>query len=198
MTRLHDPLGIVVVLERHHKVIGKPNQGTRSRHAGSHLLLEPFIQHMVQEDVREHRRDHAALWGAFGRQSQEPVFQNSRFQPLVDHPSNDAIGHSLVEDCAQVGVWNRVEILAYINLDNPILPLPRGDAIQFTQRLVRRAPRPEAVRAGQKVLLVDGLQNHGDRSLRYLVFESRNAERPLRTVRLGDVGPAHRRRVIAT
>src|ERR1700730_12257825 len=112
---------------------------------------------MVQASVREHRRASADLWCALGRQWPESVFENSRFQPLVDHPSNDAIGHSLVEDCSQVGVWNRVEILAYIILDNAILPLPRGDAIQFTQRLVRRAPRPEAVREGQKVLLVDGL-----------------------------------------
>jgi hypothetical protein len=53
----HDPLGVVVVLERHHEVVGKPNQRTRSRHAGFHLCLEPYVQHIVQEDVREYRRD---------------------------------------------------------------------------------------------------------------------------------------------
>ena len=53
------------------------------------------------------------------------------------------------------------------------------------------------MRAGQKVLLVHRLQHHGDRSLRDLVFESRNAERPLRAVRLRNVRPAHRRCLVA-
>src|SRR5215469_10262036 len=48
------PFGVVVVLEHHHEVISKPHQGTWSRHAGLHRVLEPLVQHMVQEDVREH------------------------------------------------------------------------------------------------------------------------------------------------
>src|SRR6266849_2162845 len=62
---------------------------------------------------------------------------------------------------------------------------------------MRRAPGSEAVRARPKVLLVYRLQHHGDRSLRHLVLEGRNAERPLRAVHLGDVRPAHRRCLVA-
>ena len=50
---VQDPFGIVVVLEGHHEVIGKPNQGSWPLQAWSHRVLEPFVQHMVQEDVRE-------------------------------------------------------------------------------------------------------------------------------------------------
>jgi hypothetical protein len=62
---------------------------------------------------------------------------------------------------------------------------------------MRRTLWSEAVRARQEVLLVDGFQDHCDCSLRYLVFECRDAERPLRTVRLGNVGSAYRRRLVA-
>src|SRR5258708_8442809 len=95
-------------------------------------------------------------------------------------------------------VWDRVEVLAYIDIQHPVLSLPRDDAVQFAQRLVRRAPRSEAIRARQEVLLVNGLQNHGDRPLCHLVLEGRDAERPSRAVRLGDVASAHRRCLIAT
>jgi len=60
-----------------------------------------------------------------------------------------------------------------------------------------RASRPEAVRAWQEVRLVDRLQQHEDRTLRHLVFQGRDAQRPLGPVRLGDVMPAHRRGDIA-
>src|SRR5712691_3541657 len=62
---------------------------------------------------------------------------------------------------------------------------------------MRRAPGSEAVRARPKVLLVNRLQHHGDRPLRHLVLEGRDAERPLRAVRLEDVCPAHRRCLVA-
>ena len=60
-----------------------------------------------------------------------------------------------------------------------------------------RASGPEAVRARQKVRLVDRLQQHQDRPLRHLVFERWNAERAFRAVRLRDVVASHRRREVA-
>ena len=50
----HDPLGVVVGLEGHHEVISEPYQGRPPPQAWSHLVLEPLVQHMVQENVREH------------------------------------------------------------------------------------------------------------------------------------------------
>src|ERR1700730_12473042 len=60
-----------------------------------------------------------------------------------------------------------------------------------------RATRPEAVGAGKKVLLIDRLQHHNNRPLRHLVFESWNAEWPTRSIRLRNVYPPDRRRLIA-
>src|SRR5262245_7337849 len=60
-----------------------------------------------------------------------------------------------------------------------------------------RATWPEAVGAGKKVLLVHCLQNHDNRPLAYLVLESWNAERPTRSIRLRNICPPNRRRLVA-
>ena len=48
-------LRISVGLKGHHKVIGIAHQRRAAVQAGSHLILEPRIQHIVQIDVREQR-----------------------------------------------------------------------------------------------------------------------------------------------
>ena len=50
-----DPLGIEKVLERHHGIVSEADQGTSPLETWPHLKLEPFIQHMVQENIREAR-----------------------------------------------------------------------------------------------------------------------------------------------
>jgi hypothetical protein len=50
-----DPLGVVAMLERHDQVISVPDQGTSPLQAPPHLGLEPFIQPVVQVDVRKAR-----------------------------------------------------------------------------------------------------------------------------------------------
>ena len=50
-----DPLGIEEVLERHHGIVSEADQGTSPLETWPHLELEPFIQHVVQENVREAR-----------------------------------------------------------------------------------------------------------------------------------------------
>src|SRR6266480_2408753 len=50
-----DPLGVEDVLEPHHGIISEPDKGTSPLETWPHLELKPFIQHVVQEDVREAR-----------------------------------------------------------------------------------------------------------------------------------------------
>ena len=59
--------GVDDVVERHQRVVGEPDKGARPSETRLHLGLEPFVQHMVQEDVREAGRDDAPLRGALGR-----------------------------------------------------------------------------------------------------------------------------------
>src|SRR5215468_9638291 len=92
------------VVECHQRVIGEPDKGALPSETRLHLGLEPFVQHMVQEDVRETGRDYTPLRGALGRVAQETVFHGSCFQPFIDHPSDDAVCDSLVKERSKVGV----------------------------------------------------------------------------------------------
>src|SRR5215469_8513828 len=56
--------GVDDVVERHQRVVGKPDKGALPSQTRFHLSLEPFVQHVVQEDVREARRDYTPLRGA--------------------------------------------------------------------------------------------------------------------------------------
>ena len=48
---IQNPLGILEVRERHDGVVGESDKGTSPPKPRFHLVLEPLIQHMMQEDV---------------------------------------------------------------------------------------------------------------------------------------------------
>jgi len=50
------------------------------------------------------RVDHASLRRTLGRAVQETIFNGSRLQPFIDHPSDDTICDSFVEERPKVGV----------------------------------------------------------------------------------------------
>ena len=78
--------GGIDVVERHQRVVGEPDKDALPSQTRFHHGLEPFVQHMVREDVQEAGRDDTPLRGALGRAAQETVFDGSCFQPFVDHP----------------------------------------------------------------------------------------------------------------
>src|SRR5262245_33817529 len=131
--------------------------------------------------------------------AQEPVFQHSCLQPFIDHPSNDTIRDSLVKKRTQVGVRNRPKIVFDVEIYHPTQSVAHEASTQRLQGLMSGATWPEAVGAGKKVLLIDGLQHHDNRPLRHLIFEGWEAEGPKRSgsITLGDVHPPDRRCLIA-
>src|SRR3954453_5381130 len=86
--------------------------------------------------------------------SRTPAF-NAGFQPFVDHPSNDAVRESLVEEVPQMAVVDRVEVTLNVDIDTPPHTGAHAGGAQSVERLVSRAAGPEAIRAGEEVLLVD-------------------------------------------
>src|SRR3954453_11983010 len=129
--------------------------------------------------------------------TQQAIFDDPCLKPLVDHPPDHTIRDSSVEESAQVAVGHGVEVLLYVDVQDPVQSLAPDGTAQGVQRLMGRASRPEAIGAGQEVLLVNRFQHHRYSALRNLVFEGWDAERPLRSVCLGDVCPANRRRLVA-
>src|SRR5262245_65710435 len=77
--------------------------------------------------------------------------------------------------------------------------LPAGDRHrQSIQRIVRPSSRSEPVREPEEVLLVDGVEHHDACALDDLVFQSRDCQRPLSTIRLRYVRPARWMRPICS
>ena len=46
-------LSVDNVVERHQRIVGEPDKDALPSETRFHLGLEPFVQHMVQEDVRQ-------------------------------------------------------------------------------------------------------------------------------------------------
>src|SRR5580704_11904803 len=61
-------------------------------------------------------RQGETLWGAFGRVVQKAILQDSRFQPLINHPSDHTIRDSLVKKVSKVGVRNRIEVFYDVDI----------------------------------------------------------------------------------
>src|ERR1700679_2447722 len=114
-----NPFGAEEVLERHHKIVGISDKGTSPLEPWPHLRLEPFIQHIVQVDVRKQRRDHTSLRRAFGRLAQLSFLHYASLQPFIDHPPDNPVSDPSVEELPQLLVWDRVEVLAYIDIEHP-------------------------------------------------------------------------------
>ena len=62
---------------------------------GLHLRLEPHVQHVVQIDVGQQRRDHAPLRRPGLGVREFHSFENARTQPLVDQTKQHAVTHPL-------------------------------------------------------------------------------------------------------
>src|SRR5215467_11338942 len=120
--------------------------------------------------------------------AQESIFEDPCLQPFIDHPSDDTVYDSSVKKGTQVGVRDRPKIVFDVEIYHPTQSMAHEASTQRLQGLMSRATRPVAVRAGKKVLLIDGLQHHDNRPLRHLVFEGWKAECPKRSgsIALGD------------
>ena len=89
----------------------------------------------------------------------------------------------------------RVEKLPDVHFQNPAASAVHRPLPQVFQGFVCRSSRPEAIRAGIEVLLVDRLQQHDDRPLEDLVLQRGNSDRASlgSRARLGNMHPPHRR-----
>jgi hypothetical protein len=96
-----------------------------------------------------------------------PRLQHAGLEPLVDQPSDHTITDSLGEAFPKLCSRDAVEVLAHVDFHHPVAPLLHHPFAQDLQRLMRIATRPISEGAVQKVLLVDRLEQHRDRTLRH-------------------------------
>jgi site-specific DNA recombinase len=140
------------------------------------------------------RRDDAALRCPRFRERQAPILQDARIEPFADQSKQHPVPYPQPKKLAQMSMIQSVKELTDVHLQDPAAIHAHGLPPQRIERLVRRPSWPKAVRTVQKVLLVDGFQDHDDRPLKQLVFKRGNPQRPGFWARpLGNVHPPHRR-----
>ena len=69
-------LTVLAVFKGNDKIVAVAHQLAATTQAGRDLLLEPYIQHMMQENIGERWANHTALWRARLRPSQG-IFLNN-------------------------------------------------------------------------------------------------------------------------
>ena len=79
---IKQPLAAVAVFESDDKIIGESHQLAVAAQARPRLILEPLVQHMVQENVGENWRDDAP--NAKGNFRFEREIVQWRDRPLID------------------------------------------------------------------------------------------------------------------
>src|SRR5262249_8746232 len=85
-------------------VVRQPDQERAPLEARLDLPLEPFVQHIVQEDVRKHRADHPALRRAGLGMRDASVLQHARVEPFADQSKQHPVAHPTLEQCPQMAV----------------------------------------------------------------------------------------------
>src|SRR5262245_3271130 len=77
-----------------------------------HDLLDPFIEHFVQVDVRENGRNNTTLGAPRLRIRQHSVFQDPRLQPFANQSQQHAVAYPAAKNRHQMSVSHGVEELA--------------------------------------------------------------------------------------
>jgi hypothetical protein len=80
-----------------------------------------------------------------------------------------------------------IEEPRYVGVENPVDFTCINSVSERIQRIVLAAPGSEPIAEPQKLRLVDRREDRNHRGLDDLVFQGRDAERPLFTIRLGYV-----------
>ena len=61
---------------------------------------------------------------------QETIFQDSRFQPLINHPSDTTVRDSPVKKVSKARVRNRIEVLLDVDIQHPMQSLIHAGGTQ--------------------------------------------------------------------
>ena len=116
---VHHLACIGFVGKTNNEVIRVPDQESSTMQTRLHFLLEPHVQHVVQEDVGQERRDHAALRRAFFRGKYSPVFQHARVQPFTNQSQQHTVAYPSLHKLPQVSMIQRVEKLLDVHFQDP-------------------------------------------------------------------------------
>src|SRR5512143_1138005 len=98
---------IVLVPKAGHEIVGETEIIRPSSTLPAHLPSEPQVQHIMQVDIRQQRRQNGPLGGAFFTDLHHPIFHDPTLEhpddqpdhPLVSNSIPQKLDHLLVLDC---------------------------------------------------------------------------------------------------
>ena len=162
------------------------------QHAQMRVPARPHRVEHVQVDVRQQRRNHAALSGTRDGRAHLAVFHHACPEPLpyqFEHPTvRDAPCH----ERHQLAVVDAAEVVANIGVED-MVAASRATRAQCFERLRGVPFRPKAVRARLKVRLENRFQHERRRHLRHSVPDRGNPQGPLPSVSLRNISTPYRR-----
>ena len=121
----------------------------RSRNSGdsdsscSSEFARPFVD-LVEEYVREERRERPALRRAFRPFLHDPVRHDPRFEIAANEREHPMVRDPLAQLPQEHIVMDPIEELLQIDLDHPA-PATLHGALRLTHRVMGAAPRPKAI-----------------------------------------------------
>ena len=122
-------------------------------------------------------------------------FHHHRLQPPPDQTHYLSVRNPVSQARQQFLMGNRVEIRFQVGVVHRLMTRVQMPA-NLLQRLVRIPPGPESVRTIQEVRFENRFQNQQRGHLHHPVADRRNPQRPLLPIRLRDVHPPHRLRLV--
>src|SRR5919197_3773601 len=158
-------LGIALMLEAGDEIIGEPHHDHVAARLPTPPLPDPPVEHVVEVDVGEQRRDRCSLWRSLRRVRPTPVLDDPCAQPLTDEPQDPLVRDPMLKKPLQPRPIKPGEEVADVRVEDPVHLLPQDSHCQCVQRIMRAAPWPEPVGEAGEVLLVDGVQYLDDRAL---------------------------------
>jgi hypothetical protein len=158
-------------------------------------LLQLFV-HVVQQHVRQERRQRPALWRALVTLHHHPVRENPRVEVAANEPQHATVLDPLREPPHEHVVVHTIEELLQIDVHDPAATLLHV-ALRVTHGVVRAAPRPEAVAVLREARIDSRLQDLQPDLLDEAVEHRRDAELALASAGLGDHHSSHRARLVA-
>jgi hypothetical protein len=183
------PSGVGFMLATNDKIIGKTNHEALSLEPRLYVLYEPFIQHVVQEYVGQHRRCYPALWCPFVGIHHIPAFEHPGVEPFADEPQYSSIFHFLLNETSEMLVIDGIEKSTYICIHYPVDVQLDALLAQFPYRLMLTMTSSEAVGERIEYRLEDSSQDHYHRSLDDLVLIAGFSDGPQLAVFLLDPYP---------
>ena len=192
LERREELLPILFALTAEHQIIRIAADDDLSGCPPSSPLVNPEVDDIVEEDIRQDRADPRALRCPHFHRFPSAALEDAGFEPPLDQAEDPVVGDPVPQHPDQPSVVNGIEEGSDVEIEHPVHALRHQGFVQRSQGRVWAAPRPEAVTETHEVGLVDGVQYLGHRALDDLVLQSRDAERPATAIAFGDVGAAYR------